>query len=320
MDTSLLDDSDHLGFCTPIETTKSRLFVRGCSRSSDSLGNDDFWFSASVPAANSSESEQMLRLIGDYGSGRIPGAVALSPILIQVVRTEEVARWTAEQQARFASRLVNRFLRAYEHTYFDVSVPRHRLDGRPIVMISADSLTRLNYTPVMLDLDDALGYYLPSHVDVEQPHLEVLMGSPEVITPSWSILLDGARHFENGNLREAVVCACSAAEIIASPVVESWLDRHTLGAHGEDVRTAVREMGNPLRFDLCVSGACSNAFEDVAKEDRANLLGELKRMNSLRNSVVHRGAEPEAAATAMALRAAATFICKMWIASLESRE
>jgi len=197
-------------------------------------------------------------------------------------------------------------------------VPRHRLDGRSIVLITPQVNIPLKYTPVTLAMDDVLGEYLPGHIDVEQVYLESMMGAPDMITPSWRILVDGARHFENGNLRETVLCACSAVEIVASPAVELWLQKNTLEGGGDTVRTAVREMGNPLRFDLCISGACTRAFTDIGTNERAELLAALRRMNSLRNAVVHRGEEPESAAAAEAIHAAAKFVCKMWLADLRA--
>jgi hypothetical protein len=317
MNESILHFSDELGFCTLIETTKSSLFSRGLSISSEPQDDDGFWFRASVPEANSSEFEQLRKIIGGNGSRLAPELVGATPILIEVARSEDILSWTPEKQARFASDLVNRFLRAYEHTFFDVSVPRHRLDGRPIVMITPNTQMQLEYKPVILELSDVVEPYLPAHMDVEQVHLEFLMGSPKAISPSWRILIDGARHFENGNLREAVLCACSAAEIVATPAVERWLDGNTLTPGGDGVRNAVREMGNPLRFELCISGACVKAFSDVDKEERAELLADLRGMNSLRNAVVHRGEEPQVTAAAAALRAAATFVCKIWLETLE---
>jgi hypothetical protein len=180
-------------------------------------------------------------------------------------------------------------------------------------MIDHETQVLLKYTPVVLNLDDALSHYLPSHTDIEQLHLEILMGSPESISPSWRILVDGARHFENGNFREAVLCACSAAEIVASPAVGKWLEEKIIA--GDNVDNAVREMGNPLRFNLCLSGACTDAFAAFDTSKRAELLAELRNMNSLRNRVVHRGEEPEAPATAAALRAAAAFVCATWLAT-----
>jgi hypothetical protein len=314
MSQSVLESDDSLGFCTLIETTKSRLFSRGINVTSEVAGGEAYWLNVSVPTAKSPEFTQLRSIIGDRGGAQVQELEEATPILLEVQGREDILGWTSDKQAKFASALVNRFLRAYEHTYFDMRVPRHRLDGREIVMITLQSEKHLEYTPVTLDLTDLLEHYLPSHMDIEHLHLELLMGSPDSISPSWRILIDGARHFENGNLREAVLCACSAAEIVASPAVERWLDGNTLtGSDG--VRNAVREMGNPLRFDLCISGACSDAFSDSNKDERADLLAELRRMNSLRNSVVHQGEEPEATAAAAALRAAATFVCKSWLAA-----
>lgn len=310
---SILDHDDYVGFCTLIETTKSQLFSQGCDITSEPQEDNHFWFSACVPISDSSQFAQLRRIIDESSDRFAPKLVDATPILIQVSRTVGILGSDSERQAKFASALVNRFLRAYEHTYFDLSVPRHRLDGRAIVLITPQIYYPLKYTPVILDMTDALNAYLPGHVDIEQLHLQLLMGSPEAISPSWRILVDGVRHFESGNFREAVLCACSAAEIVASPAVERWLNGNTLTGGGDSVRNAVREMGNPLRFELCISGACSNAFADIDKKEKVSLLAELSRMNSLRNAVVHRGEEPEPSAAAGALRAAATFVYRDWL-------
>jgi len=176
----------------------------------------------------------------------------------------------------------------------------------------------LAYVPVVLDVDDVLDSYLPPHVDVESAYLSHLMGAPDRISPSWRILVDGARHFESGNLREAVLSACSAAEIAAVPAVENWLRKSTLSRDADATRNAVRELGNPLRFDLCIAGACTEAFVSTDPGLRADLLVQLRRMNSLRNAIVHRGAEPEAAAAAAAIRAATSFVCQIWLSQLKS--
>jgi hypothetical protein len=124
------------------------------------------------------------------------------------------------------------------------------------------------------------------------------------------------RHFESGNLREAVLCACSAAEIVASPAVDRWLEGMTLNGGGEGLRNAVREMGNPVRFDLCISTACKDAFADLSQNEKLSLLTQLRNMNGLRNRVVHVGEEPDSPAAAAALQAAAMFVCKVWLATL----
>jgi hypothetical protein len=312
----ILEGDEYLGLCTVIEITKSRLFSVGCEVAAELMRDDDLWFSACVPSINARLYSQLLSLV-ENSAGQIALAYReATPILIQIKRTEGFLALDAERQAKLASVLVNRFLRAYEHTYFDLFVPRHRLDGRSIVLLTPQGTVSLKYTPVTLEMDDVLDEYLPSHVDAERIYLESMMGAPETITPSWRIVVDGARHFEGGNLRETVLCACSAAEIIASPAVERWLRKNTLEGGGGAVRTAVREMGNPLRFDLCISGACTSAFEDIGADGRAELSAALRRMNSLRNAVVHRGEEPESAAAAEAIHAAAKFVCKMWLANM----
>jgi hypothetical protein len=313
---SILDDDDCVGFCTLIEATSSRLFSYGCEITSQPPEDNDFWFSACVPVSGSEQFAQLRRIVDERPNRFAPKLGDASPILIQVARTPEILNSDSERQAKLANTLVNRFLRAYEHTYFDVWVPRHCLDGRAIALLTYQARYLLEYTPIVLEMTDVLDAYLPSHVDVEQIHMEILMGAPEAISPSWRILVDGARHFESGNFREAVLCACSAAEIVASPAVERWLNENTLTGRGDSVRSAVREMGNPLRFELCISGACTNAFTDIDKKERVDLLAELSRMNSLRNAVVHRGEEPEPTAAAAALHAAATFVCRDWMATL----
>jgi hypothetical protein len=237
-------------------------------------------------------------------------------VLIELDQDAKVLTFGEQKLANLTQVLVNRFLRAYEHTYFDTLVPRHRLDGRTIVLIGPEGSRRVDYAPVVLDLGDILDHYLPTHVDAEPVSLAYLMGSPDAISPSWRIIVDGARHFESGNLREAVLCACSAAEIVAVPAVEEWLGHATLRGSPGAVRNAVREIGNPLRFEFCISGSCTKAFEGMSEDERIDLSTELRRMNTLRNDVVHQGAEPDAIATAAAIRSAALFVCKMWLYEL----
>jgi hypothetical protein len=315
MSEPLLEYDDTIGFCTMIETTKSRLFTSGCDATADTDESGSFWFRVSIPRQDSAEFDRLQRLIQEHQGHQRVAAANLTPALIEVRLEERIANRSAQQQAELAHSLTNRFLRAYEHTYFDLLVPRHRLDGRTIVLIAPDSHRCLDYVPVVLDLHEVLDSYLPAHMDVEGLHLSILMGSPHHISPSWRILVDGARHFESGNLREAVLCACSAAEITAVPAVEEWLTKNTMERDTGAVRNAVREMGNPLRFELCIAGACTNAFAALDQTVQADLLSELRRMNSLRNSVVHQGTEPDADAAAAALRAAASFVCQVWLAS-----
>lgn len=318
MPESLLDSDENVGFCTLLETTKSSLFTRGCSIMSEPPPNDSFWFDVCVPNTGSTMSLNLLELINDTDS-KVPTELRDgTPILVQVQRNEEILNWPPERQAKFANALINRFLRAYEHTYFDLLVPRHRLDGRAVVLVTADTHSVLKYAPILLDLDEVLIHYLPPHMDVERVYLSMLMGSPEIISPSWRILIDGVRHFENGNLREAVLCACSAAEIVASPAVDRWFEGMTLNGGGDGLRNVVREMGNPLRFDLCISTVCKDAFANLGQQEKLSLLTQLRNMNGLRNRVVHVGEEPDSSTAAAALQAAAMFVCKVWLATLES--
>jgi transcriptional/translational regulatory protein YebC/TACO1 len=60
---SLLDSNENIGFCSVIETTKSNLFVRGCDVTSESLEDDDFWLTASVPTPASIQYSKLLKLI-----------------------------------------------------------------------------------------------------------------------------------------------------------------------------------------------------------------------------------------------------------------
>jgi hypothetical protein len=315
---SVLNLDENLGFCTLIEITKSRLFSHGIHVSPEDFHDNDYSFSVSVPPLNSREFVQLWSILRENSNPQNQELQGLTPILIEVSSNENILSWSSERQSKFASNLANRFLRAYEHTYFDVWVPRHRLDGREIVLVTSEKQNRLEYDPVLLDIDDILIDYLPSHIDTEKMHLGYLMASPDSISPSWRILIDGVRHFENGNLREAILCACSSAEIIASPLVEKWLNGNTLIGSRNVVENAVREMGNPLRFEFCISGACSNAFSDLDDKERRELLKELHQMNSLRNKVVHQGNEPDVNAVANALRFAAKFVSKSWSATLES--
>lgn len=318
MGESVLDFDENLGFCTLIEITKSSLFSHGIYVDSLDFHDSDYSFSVSVPPINSSKFVQLCNIIRENRIQQKQEMQGLAPILIEVSSNEDILSWSSETQSKFTSNLANRFLRAYEHTYFDVSVPRHRLDGREIVLIMHEKQKRLEYNPVLLNIDDILIEYLPNHIDIEKVHLGYLMAHPESISPSWRILIDGVRHFENGNLREAILCACSSAEIIASPLVEKWLNGNTLIGSRNVVENAVREMGNPLRFELCISGACSNAFSDLDDKERRELLKELHQMNSLRNKVVHQGNEPDVNTVANALRFAAKFVSKSWSATLES--
>jgi hypothetical protein len=184
MPESLLDSDENVGFCTLLETTKSSLFTRECSIMSEPPSNDSFWFDVCVPTTGSSMSLKLLELI-NHTDSKVPTELKDgTPILVQVERNEELLSWTPERQAKFANALINRFLRAYEHTYFDLLVPRHRLDGRAVVLVIAETHSALKYTPTLLDLDEVLIHYLPPHMDVEQDHLSMLMGSPEIISPS----------------------------------------------------------------------------------------------------------------------------------------
>lgn len=311
---SLLDSNDTVGFCTSIERTSSRLFTYGLDVTSENFVDETNWFRAFIPAPNSAEFNQLHGVLTSLQGQPKLDSYGSCPIFIEVPGGN-VLDWTAQRQAKHANTLINQFLRAYEHTYFDMSVPRHRLDGRAVFMTAPETDSLIHYAPIILDLGDALDHYLPGHIDIEKLHLEYLMGSPEAISPSWRILIDGARHFENGSYREAVLCACSAAEIVASPAVEGWLSAVTVSGQSDIVRNAVRELGNPLRFDLCISGVCTDAFSSLDEPARADLLSELRRMNALRNAVVHRGEEPEPGATIAALRAAAAFVCTTWLAA-----
>jgi hypothetical protein len=316
MNDLILTYEDSRVFCTFLETTASPLFSRGCAASAD-VSADGVAFSVSVPPIGSADFTQLSTIIRKYAADSRCDPSTASPVLIEIDRETNVLGFGAQKLANVAHVLVNRFLRAYEHTHFDMLVPRHRLDGRTILLVGPEGPTRVDYAPVMLDLGDILDHYLPTHVDVESVNLAYLMGSPDAISPSWRILVDSARHFESGNLCEAVLCACSAAEIVAVPAVEEWLGLATLRRDADIVRNAVREMGNPLRFELCISGSCTKAFVNMSENERIDLLTELRKMNTLRNAVVHRGVEPEAAATAAGIRSAALFVCKMWLGELE---
>jgi hypothetical protein len=200
MPESVLDD-DNIGFCTLIETTKSSLFVRGCHLGSEPPQNEDFWFGVCVPTTESPTHLKLFRLI-EQAAGKVPRNLRdATPILVEIQRNDEIMASPPERQVKFASTLVNRFLRAYEHTYFDVSVPRHPLDGRPVVLVTHEACRALTYTPKVLDLSDALVHYLPGHQDIEQTHLSLLMGDPRQVTPSWRIIIDGVRHFETTGRR-----------------------------------------------------------------------------------------------------------------------
>jgi hypothetical protein len=316
MDEPILNYHDGVGLCTSLETTSSRLFSRGCDATAD-VYEDGFAFSVSVPPVGSADCARLGALIREHAGQSRSDPPSASPILVELDQATNIPALGAQKLANLAHVLVNRFLRAYEHTYFDMLVPRHRLDGRTVVIIAPEGAKRVDYAPVTLDLGDILDHYLPPHVDAEPVTLAYLMGSPDAISPSWRILVDSARHFESGNVREAVLCACSAAEIAAVPAVEEWLEQATLRRDADTVRNAVRDMGNPLRFEFCISGSCTKAFVDMSESDRVDLLTELRRMNTLRNGVVHRGAEPDAIATVAAIRAAALFVCKMWLNELE---
>jgi hypothetical protein len=61
------------------------------------------------------------------------------------ISQEDRGRPIQGRQALVANRiattfLINRFLMAYEHTFFDIMVPRHRLDGRPILLVTHERL------------------------------------------------------------------------------------------------------------------------------------------------------------------------------------
>lgn len=320
MDDSILNNDGMVGFATLLEATSSRLFSQGCSVTSEVMDDTGVAFSASVPPVGSRDFGRLNDLIRQHCADERFEPHSAWPLLIEVDLTVIVVPQNQQQLANFIHVLANRFLRAYEHTYFDLAIPRHRLDGRTIVSIGPDASRRLDYEPTRLDINAVVDHYLPPHPDVEQLNLGYLMASPDAIGPSWRILIDGARHFESGNLREAVLCACSAAEIAAVPAVEQWLGQSTMRRDSDAVRNAVREMGNPLRFELCVAGACTGAFLAMSQDERVDLLTELRQMNSLRNGVVHRGTEPTAAAAAAAIRAAARFTCQIWLRQLERPE
>jgi hypothetical protein len=312
----LLDADNNIGFCTCVDTTRSDLFIHGCDVQSDGPTNDAFSFEVCVPTINSAMFSRMRQVLDRSCNRTWAQARDQTPILVQFCYDAELLHWKTERQAKFANSLVNRFLRAYEHTYFDLMVPRHRLDGRPLVLVTHDAETVINYTPTLLDINEVLLHYLPGHTDIERLHLSWLMGSPDMMSPSWLILLDGARHFENGNFREAILCGCSAAEIVAAPAIERWLGAMTLDGGGDGLRNAVREMGNPLRFDLCISTVYKEAFADLDHREKLTLLADLRGMNALRNRVVHAGEEPDPSAAVTGLQAAAMFVCKIWLATL----
>jgi hypothetical protein len=120
---SVLNFYDSVGICTFIETTSSRLFSRGCDTTADVVSEDGFVFSVCVPAIDSAKFDQLSTLIRRHAveSRRDPSGA--SPVLIEVDHDTNVLSLDEQKLANLAHVLVNRFLRAYEHTYFDIRFP-----------------------------------------------------------------------------------------------------------------------------------------------------------------------------------------------------
>jgi len=135
---------------------------------------------------------------------------------------------------------------------------------------------------------------------------------PNFIELNWKLFCESINHFMRGSYREVFINCCTAIEIIISPAVETWLLSKTQTKPKKKTETAVRDLGNPVRFEIYFSVVNPEIFALLTKEEKIDLLNELKGMNTLRNKVVHQGLNPKVQDTIRAIQNTGKFLKLLW--------
>jgi len=210
---------------------------------------------------------------------------------------------------------INHFLTCIEHVYLSIGLPRFILDGRKIFWKPAntDAWEGISYDVSIIPLDQI---FLEYSLMNDQGHTDVacmLIADINSIKTNWRLLVDGIGYYYEQAYREVCINCCMAIELEISPQVHSWLKEQTVTEPKQAIQNAVREMGNPLRFEIFFKKIAYDALRIYTVKETASLLQKLKSLNSIRNKVVHDGYEPNEHESSEAILATGRFLRAMWV-------
>lgn len=244
-----------------------------------------------------------------YLDTRIPFILELSKEYVEANGRSNVAGRVAN--------FINHHLRAVERIFLQFGLPRFRLDRRPLLHRSAESekWTRLEYAPWEIDYETIFSEHSLMGESGRGDIVSLITGHVENSDPAWNVFGDSIRHFREGSFRETVITCCSAVEILASPAVETWLSEQTVTGAKEYIESATRELGNPLKFEIFMKSINPKAFTIYEKTERENLLIGLKKLNTIRNKVIHKLYQPTEEEAREAIISGGLFLRALWIDS-----
>lgn len=225
------------------------------------------------------EVNQKHHFTDDQYTSRVPIYVKIETSYFKGKRSEAIQ----------LSDFINNFITVYEYFSNDFGIPSFVLDGRKIFKKDFDDWKEIEY--------EALSAH--SFYDVIKESIIYGEGSTDLICLvasekepfdiGWKVYLDAIRLFYAGNFRQSIINCITAVECEVTKPAEVWLQNQTFSKDSSLSKSASRELGNPLRFELFINAINPMAFNRYTPEEKGTLITNFKVSNTIRNKIAHEG-------------------------------
>ena len=129
----------------------------------------------------------------------------------------------------------------------------------------------------------------------------------------WKVYLDAIRLFYSGNFRQSLINCITSVECEITQPVENWLQNQTFTKDPSIVKTATRELSNPLRFEIFINSVNSGAFARYNDNEKKELITKFRASNTIRNKIVHEGYYPTTIETKNSVETSGLFLRALWL-------
>lgn len=236
------------------------------------------------------------------------------PITIKM----EKAYFKLADKSQELATFIDNLLTLYQYVCGDFGLPTYKLDGRKIFykIKDQDSWEEYSYTS-MLDTD--FFGHLAHSIFSSGGSLSLIgsLASKKIpLEPNWALFIDGIKFFYDGNFRQTLISCCTCIEITVTEPVRLFLESLIFNKGKSLVENLIKEIGNPLRFEIYIHTINSEPYKIYDQAELATLIKDLKELNTIRNKVAHTGFLPSRDQAKNAIDAASKFLKTLWLYKL----
>jgi hypothetical protein len=274
---------------------------------------NNFDYVLTISGQSSANFEELCKILNINQKHDFSGAQYISRVPIQVKIEEGYFKGRREEVVQMTE-FVNNFLTVYEYFRNQFGMPRFVLDGREIYKNADGKWLQLPYDSLFNnDFYDVIKESI-IHGEGSTDLISLVAADKEPFDIGWKLYLEALRHFYAGDFRQAVMNCVTAVESEVTHPVESWITQSTFTKDESHGKTAIRELGNPLKFEIYIASVNPTAFSPRYNSDElTSLVQNFKKMNSIRNKIVHEGLITTLSDTKMSIETSGLFLRALWM-------